>query len=104
MEAKDVLKVALAFYKDKIQSESLERFRSEFFQLQEADAEARRSEAKTLIMQMAKLRIALNQFEMTYQSIQSRVGKVEALDDYIASVKQEIRKLSEAKNNHNFEW
>lgn len=103
MEAKDVLKVALAFYKDKIQSESLERFRSEFFQLQEADAEARRSEAKTLIMQMAKLRIALNQFEMTYQSIQSRVGKVEALDDYIASVKQEIRKLSEAKNNHNFE-
>ena len=103
METKDVLNIALAFYKDKIQSESLERFRSEFFQLQEADAEARRAMAKTLIMQMAKLRIALNQFEMTYQSIQSRVGKVEALDDYIASVKQEIRKLSEAKNNHNFE-
>ena len=103
METKDVLNIALAFYKDKIQSESLERFRSEFFQLQEADAKARRSKAKTLIMQMVKLRIALNQFEMTYQSIQSRVGKVEALDDYIASVKQEIRKLSEAKNNHNFE-
>ena len=103
METKDVLNIALAFYKDKIQSESLERFRSEFFQLQEADAEARRAMAKTLIIQMAKLRIAFNQFEMTYQSIQSRVGKVEALDDYIASVKQEIRKLSEAKNNHNFE-
>ncbi len=103
METKDVLNVALAFYKDKIQSESLERFRSEFLQLQKADAEARRSEATAVIMQMANLRIALNKFEMTYQLIQGRVGKVEALDDYIASIKQEIRKLSEAKNNHNFE-
>lgn len=103
METKDVLSIALAFYKDKIQSESLERFRSEFFQLQVADAEARRSMAKTLIMQMAKLKIALNQFEMTYQLIQSRAGKVEALDEYMASVKRIIKEMSDAKNNHRLE-
>ena len=100
METKDVLDIALAFYKDKIQSDALHRFHSEFIQLQEADAEARRSKAKTLIMQMAKRKIALNQFEMTYQSIQGRVGKVEALDEYIASIKQEIKRVSDAKNNH----
>jgi len=103
METKDVLNIALAFYKDKIQGESLERFRSEFFQLQEADAEARRSKAKTLIMQMADLKKALSQFEMTYKLIQTRVGKVEVIDEYIVSVKQEIKRLSDAKNNHRLE-
>ena len=103
METKDVLNIALAFYKDKIQSESLERFRSEFFQLQEADAEARRYKAKTLIVQMANLKKTLSQFEMTYRLIQSKVGEVEAIDEYIVSVKQEIKRLSDAKNNHYYE-
>lgn len=103
METKNVLSLALAFYKDKIQSETLQQFHSEFNKLLEADAVARRSKAQTLVMQLAKLKIALQQFELTYQNLKKKVGEVKAVDEYISSIKREIQKISDNKNNHRFD-
>ena len=93
METKDLLNLALAYYKDKVQSETIQRFHSEFDKLLEADADARRLKAQALVMQMAKLNIALQQFELTYKSIREKVGPLEALDKYIVSIKKAIKKI-----------
>lgn len=100
METKDVLNLALAFYKDKVQSETFQRFHSEFDKLLETDAEARRAKVHTLVMHLAKLKIALQQFELTYENLKKKVGEVKAVDEYIISIKKEIQKISDDKNNH----
>lgn len=100
MDAKDVLTFALAYYKDKVQSETIQRFHSEFDKLLEDEADARRLKAEALVMQLVKLNIALQQFELTYKSIREKVGPLEALDEYIVSLKREIQKVSDQKNNH----
>ena len=103
METKDVLGLALAFYKDKIQGETIARFHSEFNELIETEADARRLKAKARVIQLAKLKIALQQFELTYNGIREKVGDVEAVDEYIKKIKVEIKKISYDKNNHKFQ-
>lgn len=103
MKANDIIKVAVAYYKDKVQSETLNRFHSEFNELLDAEICARREKAKITVMQIAQLRIALTQLEITYKTIQSQVGECEAVDNYIRTINDEIRKLSDQKNKHKYE-
>lgn len=103
METKDVLNFALAFYKDKVQGETVARFHSEFDKLLEAEADARRLKAEALVLQLAKLKKTLQQFEWTYNIIREKVGGVEAVDEYITKIKVEIKKISYDKNNHKYQ-
>lgn len=103
METKDVLVLALAFYKDRIQGETIARFHSEFDKLLEAETDARRLKARSLVLHLAKLKNTLQQFEWTYNRIREKVGGVEAVDEYIKKIKVEIKKISYDKNNHKFQ-
>ena len=57
MESANFIELAVAFYKDKVQQELLEKFRVESHLLQQADAEARRSRARENILAMARLKM-----------------------------------------------
>ena len=55
MESVNLIELAVAFYKDKVQQELLEKFRVESRLLLQADAEARRTMARENIKVMAQL-------------------------------------------------
>ncbi len=57
MESANFIELAVAFYKDKVQQELLEKFRVESHLLLQADAEARRSRARENILAMARLKM-----------------------------------------------
>ena len=63
MESANFIELAIAYYKDKVQQELLEKFRVESRLLLQADAEARRTIARENIMAMALLRIELKKFK-----------------------------------------
>lgn len=96
----EVVNIAIAFIKDKVESESLKQFKEEYNNLLICEADSRRKKASALIMQMAKLKIALSKFEATYSSIISKTGKIESIEKYISSIKLLIKQLSLEKNKH----
>ena len=63
MESVNLIELAVAFYKDKVQQELLEKFRVESRLLLQADAEARRTMARENIKVMAQLKIELEKFK-----------------------------------------
>ena len=67
MESANFIELAIAYYKDKVQQELLEKFRVESRLLLQADAEARRTIARENIMAMARLRIELEKFKYIYR-------------------------------------
>ena len=69
MESANFIELAIAYYKDKVQQELLEKFRVESRLLLQADAEARRTIARENIMAMARLRIELEKFKYIYSRL-----------------------------------
>ena len=99
MESANFFELAIAFYKDKVQQELLEKFRVESRLLLEADAEARRSMAREDIMVMARLKIELEKFKFIYNRLSSTCGSIEAIDQYLKELDSKVKKLSYKKNN-----
>lgn len=99
MESNKIISLALAYYKDKVQREVMERFREESMLLLKADADARRMKARENILAMVKLKNELVKFKWIYDSISNDYGSVEALDEYIRQIEVRIRLHSFRKNN-----
>lgn|SRR5574344_1040040 len=97
--AENIFELAIAYYKDKVQQELLEKFRVESRLLLQADAEARRTVARENILAMSKLKIELEKFRYCYNRITNSCGSIEAVDGYIRDIELKIKKLSYIKNN-----
>lgn len=99
MESVNLIELALAFYKDKVQQELLEKFRVESRLLLQADAEARRTMARENIKVMAQLKIELEKFKYVYYKLTNSCGPVTAIDEYLKEIEMKVQKLSYRKNN-----
>ena len=99
MESANFIELAIAYYKDKVQQELLEKFRVESRLLLQADAEARRTIARENIMAMARLRIELEKFKYIYSRLSGTCGSFDAIDEYLGGIESKIRMLSYRKNN-----
>ena len=99
MESANLIELAIAYYKDKVQQELLEKFRVESRLLLQADADARRSMAREDIKAMARLKIELEKFRFIYNRLSSTYGSVEAIDQYLKERELEVKKLSYSKNH-----
>ncbi len=95
----DLITIAISAYKDKVEAEIIEKFKKEYSELLSAEVEARRQKTHALITQMAKLDIALTQFEFTYNQIKDSIGSIEAVETYIRDIKFQIKKISYEKNS-----
>ena len=102
MELNNIVDIAVAYYKDKVQQELLEKFRAEARLLLLTESKARREKAGAIVAEMAKLRIELAKFKFTYEKLSSCCGKVEAVDQYIMDIEKRIKQLSFQKNNRQF--
>jgi len=102
METNDLITLAIAYYKDKVQNELLERFREETYLLMEADADSRRMKAHEDIMSMGKLENKLKKFKFHYGRITSTCGSMEAIDSYIREIECRIKQLSYKTNNMHY--
>lgn len=96
--ADNILELAIAYYKDKIQQELLEKFCVESRLLLLADAEARRTVARENILAMSRLKIELTKFKLIYNRISKTCGSIQAVDIYINEIEIKIKKLSYLKN------
>ena len=47
---------------------------------------------------MAKLRIALEKFEKTYNLVREQCGNIESVDNYLSDIRKRIQSISVAKN------
>ena len=99
MESANFIELAIAYYKDKVQQELLEKFRVESRLLLQADAEARRTIARENIMAMARLRIELEKFKYIYSRLSGTCGSIHAIDEYLRGIESKVRMLSYRKNN-----
>ena len=99
MESVNLSELAVAFYKDKVQQELLEKFRVESRLLLQADAEARRTMARENIKVMAQLKIELEKFKYVYYKLTNSCGPVTAIDEYLKEIEMKVQKLSYRKNN-----
>ena len=99
MESANFIELAIAYYKDKVQQELLEKFRVESRLLLQADAEARRTIARENIMAMACLRIELEKFKYIYSRLSGTCGPIDSIDEYLCGIESKVRMLSYRKNN-----
>ena len=99
MESANFIELAIAYYKDKVQQELLEKFRVESRLLLQADAEARRTIARENIMAMARLRIELEKFKYIYRRLSGTCGSIDSIDEYLRRIESKVRMLSYRKNN-----
>lgn len=99
MEFANFIELAIAYYKDKVQQELIEKFRVESRLLLQADADARRSIARENIMDMARLRIELEKFKFIYNRLSCKCGSIEAIDQYLKEIESKIKKISYVKNH-----
>lgn len=95
----NLLEIAIAYYKDKVQQELLDKFRVESRLLLQADAEARRIVARENILAMARLQRELIKFKLIYSQLSVAFGNVEAIDSYIRRIEMKIKKISYQKNH-----
>ena len=72
----DYVSLALAAIKDKIKEETADSFCLKYTELLEADVQARRAKVQAQILEMAKLRIALEKFEKTYNLVREQCGSI----------------------------
>lgn len=75
MECANFVEPAVAFYKDKIERELLEKFQEESRLLLQADAEARRAKARENILAMSRLKIELQNLFLSMIKFLLHVGK-----------------------------
>lgn len=99
MESANLIELAVAFYKDKVQQELLEKFRVESRHLLQTDAETRRTMAREDIKAMAQLKIELEKFKYIYHKLTDSCGPVTAIDEYLKEIEMKVQKLSCRKNN-----
>lgn len=98
MDNFDYISLALAAIKDKIKEETVEKFRLNYTQLLETEVQVRRAKVQAQILEMAKLRIALEKFEKTYNLVREQCGNIESVDNYLSDIRKRIQSISVAKN------
>ena len=95
----DVIGLIMAYYKDAVEKQELERIKNEFEELRKAEVESRRIKAKADINQMADLNIALNRFDYTYRQLVSKTNtSIPEIETYLKSISKRIKLLSYQKN------
>ncbi len=99
METNDIISIIVSVYKDKVEMELLQSFMTEYNNLLQAEADARRIKSTNIIKQIAALKIALSKFEFTYEKIKAVNGKIDEIEKYIYSIESKIKRLSFEKNN-----
>lgn len=99
MVSANFIELAIAYYKDKVQQELLEKFREESYLLLQADADARRTMAREDIKAMARLKCELEKFKFIYNRMSGICGSIESIDEYLQKIELNIKKLSYRKNN-----
>ena len=98
MDNFDYISLALAAIKDKIKEETVEKFRLNYTQLLETEVQVRRAKVQAQILEMSKLRIALEKFEKTYNLVREQCGNIESVDNYLSDIRKRIQSISVAKN------
>lgn len=98
MKSSNLIELAIAFYKDKVQQELIEKLRVESRLLIQADAETRRSIARDDIKAMVRLKIELEKFKYIYNRLSGTCGSIEAIDEFLREIELKVEKLSYKKN------
>lgn len=98
MEISDCVDLIIGFYKDKVEKDSLENLSTKYKSLLLADANLRRTKKAECIKDMAKLKIELDRFEFIYSQVKAKCGECEAIENYMGSIRNEIKQLSNQKN------
>lgn len=100
MDSFDLVDIMVAYYKDKVQNETIIKVKEELKKVIEAKADAQRETTTACIVKMAKLKIALERFEASYAETKKISGNIDVVDQYILKTKSYIARLSYLKNNH----
>lgn len=99
MLAQDVINLAVAVWKDRVEATELERLRQASTNLLVAEADAKRIKKQGIILDMSRLQTSLRVFCKTYQKMAEKYGVVPGVDSYIRDMQKKIRELSDIKNH-----
>ena len=94
----DSIKIVIASYRDHVNKELLQRFKEEYYLTLNAEAEARRSKASTIIKDIARLKIELKKFEYTYSLVKIKTGDITAVENMINRLNHRIKVMRIQKN------
>lgn len=94
----DSIDVMLASYRDQNNRNLLQRFKEEYYLTLNAEADARRSKASTIIKDIARLKIELKKFEYTYSLVKIKTGDITAVENMINSLNHKIKAMLIQKN------
>jgi hypothetical protein len=95
----DIIKVISAIGKDRVRDNMIESIKVAHKELLQCEADSRRKKSSELVKQMVKLDMAIQEFEINYDSlkIKANINSIEAIDEYIADIKKRKRALSNEK-------
>lgn len=94
----DAFEFAFAKFKDSLSEQLKYDIRKSYLQLLETEAQSRRKKMSEEIISMAKLKIALEKFETTYNDFKNHYGSISEVDNWINPIKREIALKSLNKN------
>lgn len=96
-----IIKVLSYIKKDEERKNAIEAINRANKELLEADVKRRRMKSSEIIKELARLDMALEEFEINYEFLKnnSEINEIEAIDEYIITIKKYRKKLVEEKRN-----
>lgn len=97
----EILNLLCSIKNDKERENVTEKIRNSHKEFLEKEALGRRIKSRSIIMDMAKIDRAIEEFEVEYNILKERenIIQIEALDKYIYDIKKYRRNLARNKNN-----
>ena len=99
MDPLELINLALAAYKDKVNAEMQEQIRERYLEVLQEDARGRRAKASGMIMTMARLKISVAKLENVYSRLKESGCEIPAIEKEIRETKKKIKMLSLRKNS-----
>lgn len=97
----EILNLLCSIKNDKERENVAEKIRDSHKQFLEKEASGRRIKSRSIIMDIAKIDRAIEEFEIQYNVLKEskNIIEIEALDKYIYDIKKYRRNLARKKNN-----
>ncbi len=94
-----IIKLLSSIKKDEERKEVIEAINRANKELLEDDVKRRRMESSEIIKELARLDMALEEFEINYEFLKnnSEINEIQSIDEYIITIKKYRKKLVEEK-------
>ena len=90
----DILDVALAIYKDKIQADLIEDFKEAYRIVLEAEGDNRRTKSQALLQRQFQLDIQIEKIKSLYAEFKTKVGPCSVIEDEINKMERKRNAIS----------